>query len=101
MRSTIATLIFDGGRSVALPRVRALADQLGTAIANVQVHEEARRLSVTDPLTGQLLDYGRTKYRPPKPLADHIRAQAIAPDIVLCSSARRTRETLDRIRGKR
>ena len=30
-------------------------------------------------------------------IADHIREQAIAPDVVLCSSSRRTRETLDRI----
>jgi hypothetical protein len=39
------------------------ADQTGTW----------RRL-VTDP-TGQLLDYGRTRYRPPKPLDDHVRAR--------------------------
>jgi two-component system, cell cycle response regulator len=38
--------------ALALPRVRALADQLGTAIANVQAHEETIRLSVTDALTG-------------------------------------------------
>ena len=30
-------------------------------------------------------------------IADHMRAEAIAPDIVLCSSSRRTRETLDRL----
>ena len=30
-----------------------------------------RRL-VTDPLTGQLLDYGTTRYRPPRQLADHV-----------------------------
>ncbi len=30
-------------------------------------------------------------------IADHIRERAIAPDVVLCSSSRRTRETLDRI----
>jgi hypothetical protein len=33
-----------------------------------------RRL-VTDPITGYLLDYGRTKYRPPDALADHVRAR--------------------------
>jgi Domain of unknown function (DUF222)/HNH endonuclease len=33
-----------------------------------------RRL-VTDPVTGQLLDYGRSRYRPPAPLADHVRAR--------------------------
>jgi diguanylate cyclase (GGDEF)-like protein len=36
----------------ALPRIRALADHAGAAIRNVRLHEEARRLSVTDPLTG-------------------------------------------------
>ena len=40
---------FDEG---GLARVRALVSHAGTAIANVRVHEEARRLSVTDPLTG-------------------------------------------------
>jgi hypothetical protein len=30
---------------------------------------------LTDPLTGQALDYGRTTYRPPATLADHIRAR--------------------------
>jgi phosphohistidine phosphatase len=30
-------------------------------------------------------------------IADHIREQSIAPDVVLCSSSRRTRETLERI----
>jgi hypothetical protein len=33
-----------------------------------------RRL-VTDPVTGSLLDYGRTTYRPPAALADHVRAR--------------------------
>src|SRR5262249_49255302 len=33
-----------------------------------------RRL-VTDPLSGQLLDYGRTTYRPPAGLADFVRAR--------------------------
>ncbi|MBW0127676.1 HNH endonuclease signature motif containing protein [Pseudonocardia oceani] len=35
-----------------------------------------RRL-VTDPLTGTVLEYGRTTYRPPAALADHIRARDI------------------------
>jgi diguanylate cyclase (GGDEF)-like protein len=38
--------------ALALPLVRELADHAGTAIANVRQHEEVRRLSVTDPLTG-------------------------------------------------
>jgi two-component system cell cycle response regulator len=37
---------------MALPRVRRLADDAGIAIANVRRHEEVRRLSLTDPLTG-------------------------------------------------
>ncbi|WP_161632093.1 HNH endonuclease signature motif containing protein [Nakamurella lactea] len=40
---------------------------------------ELRRM-VCDPLSGTLLDYGRTTYRPPKALADHV----IARDVV-CS----------------
>jgi diguanylate cyclase (GGDEF)-like protein len=36
----------------ALAAVGALASHAGTAVGNVQVHEEVRRLSVTDPLTG-------------------------------------------------
>ena len=35
-----------------------------------------RRL-ITDPRTGTLLDYGRTKYRPPSPLADHVIARDV------------------------
>ncbi|HST81691.1 MAG TPA: sensor domain-containing diguanylate cyclase [Kineosporiaceae bacterium] len=38
--------------AVSLSPVRALVDRAGTAIANVWLHEEVRRLSVTDPLTG-------------------------------------------------
>ena len=33
-----------------------------------------RRL-VTDPLTGRVLDYGRTRYRPPTDLVEHVRAR--------------------------
>ena len=33
------------------------------------------RRIVTDPLTGAVLDVGRTRYRPPGPLAEHIRAR--------------------------
>lgn len=36
----------------ALAAVASLVAQAGTAVANVRQHEEARRLSVTDPLTG-------------------------------------------------
>jgi len=36
----------------ALAAVRALAAHVGTAVGNVLAHEETRRLSVTDPLTG-------------------------------------------------
>jgi hypothetical protein len=35
-----------------------------------------RRL-VTDPLSGTLLDYGRTTYHPPAGLADHVRARDV------------------------
>jgi hypothetical protein len=35
-----------------------------------------RRL-IVDPVSGYLLDYGRTTYRPPGPLADHVRARDV------------------------
>jgi diguanylate cyclase (GGDEF)-like protein len=38
--------------AASVRNVTALAAQAGTAIANVAAHEETRRLSVTDPLTG-------------------------------------------------
>ncbi len=41
--------LFDPAASEA---VQSLAVQAGTAVANVRAHEENRRLSVTDPLTG-------------------------------------------------
>jgi phosphohistidine phosphatase len=37
--------------------------------------------------------------RAAKAIARHLRAQAIDPDLVLCSPARRARETLERIEG--
>jgi diguanylate cyclase (GGDEF)-like protein len=42
----------DAFDALALPLLRGLAEHAGTAIANVRLHEEVRRLSVTDPLTG-------------------------------------------------
>jgi hypothetical protein len=39
-------------------------------------HGVWRRL-LTDPVTGALLDYGRTTYRPPADLADHVRARDV------------------------
>jgi diguanylate cyclase (GGDEF)-like protein len=41
-----------GFDTLALPRICALADRAGTAVQNIRLHEEARRQSVTDPLTG-------------------------------------------------
>jgi hypothetical protein len=38
-------------------------------------HGSTWRRLITDPTTGYLLDYGRKTYRPPTPLADHIRAR--------------------------
>jgi hypothetical protein len=55
---------------------------------------EARRLAfqggstwrrlVTDPLSGTLLDYGRTRYTPPVPLADHSRARDVTCTGIHC-----------------
>ena len=42
-----------------------------------------RRL-VTDPVTGQLLDYGRTKYKPPAPLEEFARARDMLCRTVNC-----------------
>ena len=36
---------------------------------------------------------------PPRPMAGHIDAEGIRPDLVLCSPARRTRETLERVQA--
>jgi hypothetical protein len=43
-----------------------------------------RRL-VTDPLTGTLLDYGRTTYKPPAALADHVRARDVTCRTPYCN----------------
>jgi hypothetical protein len=42
-----------------------------------------RRL-VTDPLSGTVLDYGRTTYHPPAGLADHVRARDVHCRFPLC-----------------
>ena len=47
-----------------------------------------RRL-VTDPLTGGLLDYGRTTYRPPKDLADYVIARDLTCVFPTCNRAAR------------
>ena len=47
---------------------------ISAGYARQLAHDETgtwRRL-VTDPVTGQLLDYGTTRYRPPRQLADHV-----------------------------
>jgi hypothetical protein len=53
-----------------------------------------RRL-VTDP-HGQLLDYGRTRYRPPAALADHVRARDVTCRFPVCNRRARRCE-LDHI----
>jgi hypothetical protein len=54
-----------------------------------------RRL-VTDPLSGQLLDYGRTTYRPPVGLADFVRARDVTCRTPSCDRPARSSE-LDHI----
>lgn len=44
-----------------------------------------RRL-VTDPLSGRVLDVGRTRYRPPKPLAEHVVTRDGVCDAPGCST---------------
>lgn len=46
-------------------------------------HGTWRRL-VTDPLSGALLDYGRTRYRPPPHLAEHVIARDQTCDFPSC-----------------
>ncbi|MFB9384336.1 DUF222 domain-containing protein [Pseudonocardia petroleophila] len=50
-----------------------------------------RRL-VTDPLTGAVLDHGRTTYRPPAVLADHVRARDLTCRAPGCRRAATTCE---------
>jgi hypothetical protein len=57
----------DGHGPITAATVRDLAFAAGSTW---------RRL-VTDPVSGYLLDYGRTTYRPPVALADHVRARDV------------------------
>jgi len=54
-----------------------------------------RRL-ITDPVTGQLLDYGTTRYRPPRQLADHVIERDAECTFPYCSHSAR-RSDLDHI----
>ena len=54
-----------------------------------------RRL-ITDPATGQLLDYGATRYRPPQALADHVIERDSECTFPYCSHSAR-RADLDHI----
>ena len=51
-----------------------------------------RRL-VTDPLSGTVLDYGRSTYHPPTGLADHIRARDVPLPVPAVPPPRRRRRT--------
>lgn len=62
--------------------------------------EQARRLAhdpsgtwrrlLTDPVSGELVDYGRTRYRPPPHLADHVIARDGHCSFPFCTHAART-----------
>lgn len=54
------------------------------------------RRIITDPVTGQLLDYGRTRYRPPQHLADHVITRDGECSFPFCSHTAR-RSDLDHI----
>jgi hypothetical protein len=74
------TVSFDTLRGVSdepgqLSGYGPISADLARAIAHDR--DSTWRRLVTDPLSGQLLDYGRTKYRPPQPLADHVRARDV------------------------
>jgi hypothetical protein len=47
------------------------------SLAREAAAEGVWRRLVTDPLSGTLLDYGRTTYHPPAGLADHVRARDV------------------------
>jgi hypothetical protein len=64
----------EGTEPITAVEARRLAFQAGSTW---------RRL-VTDPLSGTLLDYGRTRYTPPVPLADHSRARDVTCTGVHC-----------------
>lgn len=49
--------------------------QFPASLARETAADGVWRRLVTDPLSGTLLDYGRTTYHPPTGLADHIRAR--------------------------
>jgi hypothetical protein len=70
--------------TVSLATLLGLADDPGQLVGHGPIPADlARRLAadaswrrlVTDPLTGQLLDYGRRTYTPPAPLAAFLRAR--------------------------
>jgi hypothetical protein len=70
--------------TVALSTLLGLDDQPGELAGLGPISaEQARALAaggiwrriVTDPLTGAVLDVGRTRYRPPRPLAEHVIAR--------------------------
>ncbi len=72
--------------TVALSTLLGLDEQPGELAGHGPIHAElARRLAddetgtwrrlVTDPTTGDLLDYGRTTYRPPTNLRDYVLAR--------------------------
>jgi hypothetical protein len=64
-----------GHGPITAPLARALAFAEGSTW---------RRL-VTDPDSGYLLDYGRTTYRPPAALADHVRARDVTCRMPNCN----------------
>jgi len=82
--------------TVALSTVLGVDDQPGELGGHGPIPASlARRLAadesgtwrrlVTDPITGQLLDYGQDTYRPPKDLADHVIARDQVCTFVGCN----------------
>jgi hypothetical protein len=72
--------------TIDLPTLLRLADHPGELAGYGPIPPEvARQLAaggdlvrlVTDPLTGRLLDYGRTRYRPPEALARFVAARDV------------------------
>jgi hypothetical protein len=70
--------------TVGLPTLLGLADTPGelaghgpipASLARALAADGVWRRLVTDPLTGDLLDYGRASYRPPAPLVAFLRAR--------------------------
>src|SRR5947208_14674479 len=76
------TINTDGSVTLAAGATGGVAQLTGygpitteTALELAGSKDATLRRILTDPSSGTVLDVGRTRYRPPKALADHVRAR--------------------------